>query len=376
MRDDELQGMLAELAPIRDREVDELELGAAERELMREIVAVPPAGAAARRRVGAIRRFRPLRVGVALSATAAAVGAVLFIGVGSGGSPSRPEFAAAAIRVAEANPRLLVTLPGWKVTSADEFEADSGEMTFGDGQHELQVTWYPARYYGSYQRDREDVSTPEEITLLGQTATMVDYGGGDFATMLPPDGATFVEIRGALDNREGYLDVVNSLRPTDVETWLSALPPGVVQPDDRAAVVDEMLRGVPLPPNFDVEKLRSESAVLSRYQLGAKVTGAVACDWLDRWVAATAAGDAAAADAAVQALSTSRDWSILREMADQGGWSQAVWQYSRQIAAGKLDQRVGATEVREDGTTFEYGPAYALGLGCDSQYRRRVDGGG
>jgi len=298
----------------------------------------------------------PTRVVAALLGLAVATALILLgvgtIGGGSSGGGGSPAFAEAAIRVAQANPRLLVTEPGWSVTRADEFTPDEGEMTFSDGTHELDLNWYPARYYKSYYRDRSEVDkTPTTVTVLGQAARMVQYGDrSDYATMLPPQGETFVEIRGDLGSESAYLKVLRSLEPTDVDTWLSAMPPSVVRPTDRAAAVDEMLRGIPLPPGFDLQKLRSENAVLDRYQLGARVSGAVACTWIDRWLAAAAKGDAARADEAAQAMATSRTWPILREMADQGGWSPVVWEYARQMAQGNVDY------VRQ---------TYAQGLGCN-----------
>jgi hypothetical protein len=320
---------------------------------------------------------RPGRATLGFSAGLASVAAlaalVVFAG-GSVGGGSQPAFAAGAIAVAEANPRLLVSEPGWRVTRADEFEADSGELSFGDGAHELQVTWYPAREYGSYLRDRAEVSTPVRSTLLGRAATTVHYeDGADYATMLAPQGPVFIEIRGELASKDEYERVLHSLRAVDVDTWLSAMPASVVRPEARSAVVAVMLQGVPVPPGFDVAALKSESSVLDHYQLGAKVTGAVSCDWLERWAAATDAGDAAKARASVAAMSTSPQWPILRQMADEGGWSQVVWMYARQIAKGRLDRGVSAYGIEEDGSEVAYGPAYATALDCNSQYERPLE---
>src|SRR5260370_2132385 len=71
-------------------------------------------------------------------------------GVGAWGG--RPEIAGGGIWVAEASPRLLVTAPGWAITRADEFEPDSGELTFSDGSHRFELHWYPAQ---QYRRDRK-----------------------------------------------------------------------------------------------------------------------------------------------------------------------------------------------------------------------------
>ena len=271
----------------------------------------PVAVDAPRRGLLAPRRRAALGLGAGLACVAAVAAAILFAG-GSVGGGSQPAFAAAAIEVAEANPRLLVTAPGWSVTRADEFEADSGEMTFGDGRHELQVTWYPARLYGSYLRDRATVSRPVRSTLLGQRATTVYYGdGADYATMLSPQGSVFVEIRGRLASRAEYEAVVHSLRPVGVDAWLSAMPSSVVRPEARAAVVERMLRGVPLPPGFDAAALGAEDSVSDHYQLAVKVMGAVACGWVESWLAATGTGDRATAQQAVAAMGTAasgRSW--------------------------------------------------------------------
>jgi hypothetical protein len=268
----------------------------------------------------------------------AAATVLILVGVGSigGGSGDQPTFAAAAIKVAEANPRLLVTEPGWSVTGADEFASQHGETMFSDGVHELELDWYPARFYKLYYRDRTEVDkTPTKITVLGQRGRTVQYGSSpDYATMLPPQGKVFVEVRGDLGSRHAYLTAVRSLRSVDVNTWLSAMPPTVVRPSERAAAVDEMLNGIPLPSGFDADQLRSGTATLDRYQLGARVTGEVACTWIKQWADARRTGDSAAAQQAVRAMSTAHTWPILREMASQGGWSQVLWRYAREMADG------------------------------------------
>lgn len=316
------------------------------------------------------RRGLLVPVGVGIAALALA-GYLLLGGSPGGDGETSSAFAAAAIRVAEANSRLLVTEPGWEVVRADEFEPDSGETEFSDGNHRLQITWYPARYYDSYRRDRAAVPGPQiPIEVLGQPATMVHYGGTDFATMLPARGETFVEIRGNLGSEAAYRQILASLESVDVDTWLSAMPPSVVQPADRSATVDAMLQGVPIPPGFDIEGLREQDNLLDTYQLGATVTGAVSCEWLDRWVAAEKSGNDATAKTSVEAMRSSRQWPILQDMKDEGGWSQAVWDISRQLEQGDLNLGPAGTETLRNGKVYEFGPGYATALGCDSEYRR------
>jgi hypothetical protein len=324
----------------------------------------------------ALRRSRlpttPLGVGLGLACVVAIAGTVLLSG-GSVGGGDYPEFAAAAVRVAEENPRLLVTAPGWSVVRANEFAPDEGEMTFSDGTDRLDMTWYPARSYESYRRDRAADGRTETSTLNGQTVITVDYGEDDYATMLPPEGPVWVEIRGRLGSRQAYEDVLDSIRAVDVNTWLSAMPASVVKPEQRAAAVDEMLEGIPIPPGFDVEALADEGLSSDRYQLGAHVTSAIACGWLERWAAATDAGDQDTADASVAAMATSRKWPILQEMANQGGYSEVFWEMARQLQDGELDAHGVAGTMTINGVTYEEGPPWAVGFGCDSAFHRRVN---
>jgi hypothetical protein len=333
VRDDQLTQLLAEASPISDADVEAFDFERAEVELLNEIIGsptvveVPDLDTA---REGWLRRhLTRARVVAALAGAAAAV-AVTMIGVGSFGGDDSPAFAAEAVRVAEANPRLLVTEPGWTVTRADEFTVDNGEMIFSDGEDELEVFWRPATDYKGYFRDRAYGNPQTEIELLGRTATMFRYAGTqDFTTLLPPQGGTTVEIRGDdLGGEAAYLELVRSLRPTDVETWLAAMPESVVQPIDRSATVDEMLAGIPLPPQFDVDRLRRGETVSDRYQLGAQVTGAVICGWLDQWSAAKAAGNAADVEAAERAMDTARSWPILREMEAEGDFPEIAWDWA------------------------------------------------
>jgi hypothetical protein len=320
------------------------------------------------------RRGFALGLGAGL-ACLAAIAVLLLFGGNSVGGGGEPAFAEAAIEVAEVNPRLLVTLPGWKVTDAGEFEAGEGEVTFGDGDHRFDVHWYPARYYRRYLRDRALVSTPKTSRLLGHTATTIDYGsslgGAEYATMLSPRGPVFVEVRGALDDRAEYEAVLRSLRSVDVDTWLAAMPRRVVGPDHRAAVVGRMLRGVPLPPGFDLAALEGEGSVLNHYQLAVKVAGDVTCGWVESWLAATKAGDESRARDAVEAMATSHRWPMMPTLIEGGGWSGNVWSAARAIATGQVDRGAAGELVNPDGSGYKLGPAWAVGLNCTSRYWRR-----
>ena len=138
------------------------------------------------------KRAARLTVGGAL-ACVAAIGALAIFNGGSNGGGALSAFATAAIKVAKANPRLLITAPGWSVKHGYGFEADTGRLIFINEEHrKVELDWYPAHEYRSRLRDRAAVSPPVKSTLLGQRATTVHYaeeGAADYATILAPQGA-------------------------------------------------------------------------------------------------------------------------------------------------------------------------------------------
>lgn len=314
------------------------------------------------------RRRARVSLGAGLACVAIGAAVVLIAG-GSVSGKGEPEYAAAAIEVAEANPRLLVTEPGWTVTRAYQFEPGEGEMTFSDGSHHFDVHWRPAESYESYRRDRADVSSSTSSRLLGRAATTVHYGRGEYATMLAPQGAVFIEVRGRLESKQAYEALLRSLRPVDIDTWLAALPASIVRPPDRASTVESMLREVPLPPGFDVAALSEETSFLDGKQFAVKVGSAVACGWFDSWVAATRAGDEAAAVEAAKVMLAASDWPVMQQITSD--WVNYMMRYSRQIAYGSLKLGPYAFGV-EGGAFYGYGPSYAGHLGCDSLYKRRL----
>jgi hypothetical protein len=336
-----------------------------------------------------LRRYRLVAVATTVAIVLAAFGFFAF--EKHDGAPSvQPAFADAAVRVAEANPRLLVTASGWSVKHAYGFEVDSGSMIFGNGTHHLTFDWYPARYYRSYLRDRRKVSAVVHSTILGHRATTVRYHrspvnepGLDYETLFSPWGAVAIGIRGIFANKREYQTILNSLRRVDVNTWLTAMPPEVVQPDALDATVKQMLRGVPLPPNFDPSTLPNPSLITDRYRLGTAVTGAVTCGWLEYWVAAARSHDLTAAREAVDGLGSARHWPVLLAMvhekgwkgeqlpANGNGWASTILDAAREIGRGRLSQASGFYAVTGDGRYIEEGPGWSIHFGCKAHYRRQ-----
>ncbi len=340
---------------------------------------------------GVFSQHRRASLGLGGLACAAVVAALILLGGGSVRDGGHPAFAAAAVEVAEANPRLLVTAPGWSVRHAYGFEVDSGSMIFGDGAHHLTFDWYPARYYRSYLRDRRQVGAVAHSTILGHRATTVRYRrspvsepGLDYETLLSPWGGVAIGVRGIAASRREYQTILHSLRRVDVDTWLSAMPPEVVQPDALDATVRQMLSGVPLPPDFDPGTLPDASLVTDRYRLGTAVTGAVTCGWLENWVAAARDHDVTGAGEAARGLGGARNWPVLLSMArekgwkgDQlppngNGWASTILQVARETGKGRLSQGSGIYRSTRNGRFIEEGPGWSQKFGCKAHYRRQL----
>jgi hypothetical protein len=254
-------------------------------------------------------------------------------------TPPAPEDVAAA----EAVPRLASRIDGWDIVSFDASTPD-GYASLSNGTSTLDVEWTPASEY-------DDSDTPDaegvETTVAGLPAVRFTYSphdctvdesceDGDGMTPGPSDigidsltvltlGDHVVRITGMFPDDDAADAALAGLVVVPAAEWLGLLPDGAVLPSERGATVDEMLTGIPLPSGFDPKPLRSAPSIWSRYQLGAELTGSVACRWIDSWVAGRASGDTAAVQAAVDAMGTSPRWAVLTEMADHGGWSGALW---------------------------------------------------
>jgi hypothetical protein len=190
-------------------------------------------------------------------------------------------------------------------------------------------------------------------------------------------------MRGIFSSKREYQTILNSLRRVDVNTWLNAMPPEVVQPDALDATVKQMLRGVPLPPNFDPSTLPNASLISDRYRLGTAVTGAVTCGWLEDWVAAARNHDVTSAQQADRGLGSARHWPVLLSMvhekgwkgeqlpASGNGWASTILDVAREIRKGRLSQGDGSYILIQDGRYIEEGPGWSIHFGCKSHYRRQ-----
>lgn len=253
--------------------------------------------------------------------------------------------------------RLLLEAPGWRVSRADEQDG-RGEMTFTNGSRDLELRWTATSSSSPVALAKDRASTSDlhlTTTAAGRPADIYRYAGTDDYSAVWTDGQLALELRGRAATAQDFTELTGRLRPVDIPTWEAALPASVVKPAARAATVDAMLQGVALPPGFDAAPLRTSSQSKDRYQLGAAVAGAVACQWIGQWIGATATGDTARAAAAVQGMKTSRQWPLLLEMDKEGGYSGVVWEYADAIAGDGTIMGGKRVTVQE---------SYRSSLGC------------
>lgn len=354
--------LVAHAIPISDDDVLALaQLDALERDLCTAIMREPRRPA---RRTPRLRKpGRRLALALAACAVFAFAGGSL---VGSDGGGAAPAFAAEAVRIANAVPRLLLAERGWTVQRADQFSVGIGEMTFTDGTSSLDLSWNATSGGGTddvtkYASD-PSLRAGGLTEVAGHRARIYRYVGSadDFVAVWRQDGYA-LRFRGGAAPAPArtlaeFQQLLRALKPASVQDWLSAMPASVVLPVDQDEVVRKMLADVPLPTGFDASRLAGGGAVRDRYQLGARVAGAAACAWIGQWAKARQEGDSAAAAKAVAAMKTSRDWAILREMTSQGDYSRVVWEYADAIAGPGTVVGGKVLTVQE---------SYTDALGCD-----------
>ncbi len=145
-------------------------------------------------------------------------------------------FAEAAIRAAESSPRLLVE--GWEVTRVDEWSVGRGEMTFARDGRTLDLSW------GDEGPLKDGIERLRGTRVAGAPATVGRFEGtNDFVARWDD-----VLARGVAPSAEAFVETLEEIHRVGAEEWLEALPDSAVAPRAQAATVQEMLRGIPVPP--------------------------------------------------------------------------------------------------------------------------------
>ncbi|HEX5712238.1 MAG TPA: hypothetical protein VFX85_02870 [Solirubrobacterales bacterium] len=372
-----------------DREMERLELGPATAALAAAILAEPaePATAAAADAspppwpaAGDHRRGLLGAAGLAAAAVIAAV--VLLLGGGSSHSPS-PAYGAALVRFAESTPLLLLEGPGWRVQDVFQIkgrEGPEGSMEFVTGkpvpdetvwvsgtptrprqkgmlppavrQRLVKLSWSP-RSLASEIATIRAMAHPHgrrviKLPVLDTTATVdtraefyVNQGGPGNRQMVAlwSEGGYTLRIDAAVPDLSSFEERLGWLTKVDAQTWLDAMPEQVVKAADHEAAVREILKGIPVPATFKPSRVPDEGLTTNRYQVGAAVTGTVSCLWFRQWDRARRSGDQAAVAEAVRAMTSSKGWPVLHEMAEEGAYPETIWQLAEDMPKGYWDWR-------------------------------------
>ena len=261
---------------------------------------------------------------------------------------------AAAVSIADGELTVSSPVAGLEVTdgAGAAFVGRSVDREFrsSDG------TELSTRFYGGgglVHAIRTDGDERETVSVHGVEAKLRDYGVGGRYRMNFVIGPWAWEIDGEpFASRDEFVEFVDGLRMVDPVTWSRSLPAGIVGPDDWPTEVAAVLRDIPVPEGFDPAAASPPTATLDRYQLGAKLTGAVTCAWLDVWADALAADEPERARQAIDALATAPDWTILVELDAQGGWSDALWDITKR-----------AVDHADDPDGFDFGSTVGT-IGC------------
>jgi len=360
--------MLRSANPLPESIAQGMDLAVGEGDLRERIIAEPiedrSGPVRARRRAG-----RPVLLLVTAAAAASAVLAGLALGGGDNGPT--PAFGAALVRFANATPLVLLQLPGWHVTYAQQQPSGYGEIHFvrgpsqGDGnpvgkQTEstlsgrfVQVSWTPVTAQdrafprlGGHQNIPTGLGVPAtRLVTEGRSRHWIDLT----ATFLY--GNRVLTFRATAPTFAAYRTELKALHKVTTTTWLEAMPASVIKSANSQAAVHQMLRDIPLPPGFDAARISRAAPTQSRYQLAIAVTGTVACMWIADWAHSRASRKRAQEARAIAAMATAPNWPVFKWMHRQGGWPSVLIAFAKAMPKGTWYGRSLAASAN-------------MGLGC------------
>jgi hypothetical protein len=394
MSNERIEAELRAANPVAKPTLAALDLGAGEEALGRALLAESALAAEPQALDRAPRRSRSPRLLVAGAMVAAvAVAVLLLVGGGASRSPA-PAYGAELVRFAEATPLLLLEEPGWRVRGISQL-GGQGKMEFAvpspttpeahfykthtrhgialhrDGLRRVELSWsthtemlkpllHPLvdRVRGRrFTTTIPALGTKIHIDTRAETSPI--YGGPGHHQMQAVwrEGGRVVVLNASVPDLATFRERLGRLRRVDAQTWLDAMPAKVVKAADYGAAVREMLQGIPLPPGFDPTTIRDRHVTNDRYQVGAAVGGAVACEWFRRWGAAIHNGDTAAAKEAERVLQAAGSWPIFREMSKEGAYPATVLEYARAMPSRHWYGRPLLPDVNQGlGCAYHLGP--------------------
>ena len=271
-------------------------------------------------------------------------------------------------------PHLLIDLPGWELTQVHQRPTEV-EYDYGSESAEATLTIEVGdqSMLDDLVADRvASASDTSNTSVFGRSATMIRYADApEWSVIWIADDLIYELRAGPFDSSTEMRRTADALSPADHDEWLAALSGDVVTPENQGNVVAEMMLDIPLPAGFDPDRMRYDSGIeilgfrlfLDRYQLGAHVSGAATCAWIEQWVQAKATADTEALNEAVAAMATSTEWAILLEMNPDGDYPEVVWEIAAAMASGG---QIYPDEPELGAWTIENWSNRALG--CDDKY--------
>jgi len=240
----------------------------------------------------------------------------------------------------EANRAVFETPSGWVVANIEN-GAVEGEMGYNGPQSaDVDIKWFPAEYFDEALAEaREDIGRPTAIRALDADAQRYSYSPQDHKIFVPPVGGTFLELRLSGFTEDALPGVLDQIRRVNADQLVDGLPAYIVTPEEAPAVFTEMTADVPLPAGFDPAGVEPDG-YQDRYDAGGTVINAVACAWITQYGEGRSSGDQAAVDEATEAMQSSREWPILIEMQQQGGWPGIFYPMGGQMARGVPAERI------------------------------------
>jgi hypothetical protein len=240
MRKREIDRALAGAYPLDRAAIAELPLGAAEAELVGQIVAQPQEAPAVHSASEAAPshslRWRTRFAGFAATG---AIATAAFLGLtGSGHGPAgtaEPAYAAELVRLAKISPPILFDLPNWRVAVTEVRQADEGftEFQIGikpqtDPQKEAKFRWHSdtleARARQVTGHGGVEVGT---APVLGTEATVYEYphGGKDVFELVAlwDEGGRAFEFRTSVPDLAAFERRLLALKRVDRDSWLEVV---------------------------------------------------------------------------------------------------------------------------------------------------------
>lgn len=327
---------------LTDDAVAELPIHDARAELLEEIVRTPVA--ADRPLIRRLPDASPRRPWVAPVAAAAAI-VLLLLGVGW---TAGHVFGESAPPIATQSPaadafRVVLDTPGWTMTNATQGD-DTGEIGYENGPASLKIDWYPGDgYQERYDHRRDETgSDGTAVQVAGLPGAMWTYDTEIHIALRPVENDHFVEVHGEGLDQQAFTAVLAQLRMADESAFDAALPSDYAHDGERGTQIDQLLDGIAqhadplLPAGVDRSWVTSDQS--DPVQLATEVADRVACAWISQYADATRTGDQAAAQQAVDVMSTSRQWPLLQQIKADSDEPEWIWWAADEMTGGRVPQ--------------------------------------